>query len=296
MTDTATAIRSARPEDFARIWDIRHENDIEGLIDPPAQGPIPPYLPHLFNRGKLLVAERAGQVLAYAGATERSGIAYLNDVFVDPAMQSEKLGQALLQAILPESKAPKYVLASNDFRAIALYARFGMAPRWPNFDIENDSGALSFPPESPVELVPVDLEDVDLVAWDAEISGRSRPLDFRFWHEHEQGAAFWCRRNGQIVGYAVARFAASRTFNPEAAVIGPVGVRDPAHAAACVVAVTRWAASSAPYVKMAIPGPHPALVPLLASGLRIVYTQLYGSSAAGIVDPERYVGSGGDLF
>ncbi len=296
MNNASLLIRSALRDDLQRIWDIRYLNDIDGQINPPAQGPIPPYLPHLFNHGKLLVAERAGQVLAYAGATERSGITYLNDVFVDPAMQSEKLGQALLRAILPESDAPKYVLASTDFRAIALYARFGMAPRWPNFDIENTSSVLSFSFEPSLELVPVSLDDVNLVAWDAEISGRSRPLDFHFWREKEQGAAFWCRRDGQIVGYAVARFAASRTFNPEAAVIGPVGVRDPAHAAACVVAVTRWAASRAPYVKMAIPGPHPALVPLLASGLRIVYTQLYGSSAAGIVDPERYVGSGGDLF
>ena len=116
----------------------------------------PPYLAHLLETADLRVAERDGRVAAYAAAITRAGVVYLNDLFVDPNAQSAKLGQELLQAILPSGDEPRCVLASTDFRAIALYARFGMTPRWPNIDLEADAASLSFPVDQRIELIAAD--------------------------------------------------------------------------------------------------------------------------------------------
>jgi GNAT superfamily N-acetyltransferase len=289
-------VRLARIDDLSRIWDIRFRNDVAGEANPPIQGPTPAYLSHLLETADICVAERDGMVVAYAAASERGGIIYLNDLFVDPCAQSGKLGNALLQAVLPNDGAPRCVLASTDFRAIALYTRFGMAPLWPNIELEAASSAISLDVDASVDLIEADAADPELVAWDAAIGGRSRAVDIRFWQECEQGVFFWCRSAGRTIGYAAALFAAARNWHPEAVVIGPVGARDPLDAARCLFAIVEWAARRAPFVQVAVPGPHPGLVGLLKGGMRIGYVETYGATDDRIVDPARYVGSGGDLF
>jgi GNAT superfamily N-acetyltransferase len=291
-----TIIRRARFEDLERIWDIRFANDIAGVSNPPRQGPRPAYLVHLLETGDLRVAERGGEVEAYAAASRRAGVVYLGDLFVDPSAQSAKLGQKLLQAILPSGEEPRCVFASTDFRALALYVRFGMPPRWPNIELEADAGSLSFQLDERIELLSADAADPDFIAYDAAVCGRNRPEDVRYWCEREQSVLFWCRAAGRVVGYGVVRFAAARVWYPEAVVVGPVGVYEARHAAACLVAVTKWAADRAPFVQMSVPGPHPGFPKLLAGGMKIVYVETYAASDDRIVDPARYASSGGDLF
>ena len=47
---------------------------------------------------------------------------------------------------------------------------------------------------------------------------------------------------------------------------------------------------------MAVPGPHPALGTLLTAGFRITGVETYCAYRPELIDPARYLGSGGDLF
>ena len=99
-------IRPAAVTDLDRIWDIRFANDFAGQTPVPDQGLAPAYLAHLLAHGTLLVAERDDRIVGYAGLLDRGGVAYLTDLFVDPACQSATVGQRLLERILPRSRPP----------------------------------------------------------------------------------------------------------------------------------------------------------------------------------------------
>jgi len=296
VTASEITIRPASAADLARIWDIRFRNDIRGEANPPEQGPIPPYLGHLLETADVRVAERGGSTIGYVAITERSGFFYLNDLFVDPESQSASAGKTLLRAVLPATDRPLCVMASSDHRAVALYTRFGMTPRWPSIDLEAASAELRFPAASDVELVEAEFGDPLLIDWDAEASGRRRDIDLRFWCEREGGRAFWCLKDGMVAGYGVVRFEAGRNWHPEAVLVGPIGVKDRADAASCLVAIAERASKDAPFVELIVVGPHPGLAPLLGAGFRIAYIGTYGANEHAVIDPARYVCSGGDLL
>ena len=70
-----------------------------------------------------------GAVIGYAGSIVRGQVAFLTDLFVRAAHQSNAIGQALLAAVMPQDGRMHCTTASTDPRAQALYARAGMAPR-----------------------------------------------------------------------------------------------------------------------------------------------------------------------
>ena len=296
MRTDETRVRRAETSDLQRIWNIRFRNDIDGAKDSPAQGPIPPFLPHLLATGDVRVAERDGELIGYASVAERSDVVYLTDLFVEPGRQSRGAGRRLLDAILLADAPRRCVLASNDFRALALYTRFGMPPLWPVIWLEVASEMVHFPEFTDVQLVEVGLESPDLVEIDALLSGRCRPVDLRYWEDREAGRAFLCMHRGQTVGYGVVRLGAGRNWHPEAASIGPVGVMNSVHAAGCLTSIASWAATQAPFLETLVPGPHPGLPSLLTAGFHIGYVGTYGAVSDRLVDPTRYIGSGGDLF
>jgi len=79
--------------------------------------------------------------------------------------------------------------------------------------------------------------------------------------------------------------------------VGPVGTPEAADAAACVAAAVRWVGARGVAVRVSVPGPHPALGPLLVLGLRIHGTDIFCSThAPSFADVRRYLPSGGDLF
>lgn len=63
-----------------------------------------------------------------------------------------------------------------------------------------------------------------------------------------------------------------------------------------VLAAVHWVRSRGAFIEIAVPGPHPALETLLTAGFNITYVETYCASTAALVDPTRYIGSGGDLF
>ena len=289
-------LRTATPADLEQVWDIRFANDVAGASTIPQRGTPPPYLAHLLAHGTLLIAERDGRVVGYAGRVDRGGVAYLTDLFVDLAHQSGAIGRSLLQRIFADDPPVRCTLASSDFRALALYTRAGMTPRWPNVLLRATAESQLSLPQARVELAPADGKDPELLFWDQACSGRLRPDDLLFFLTGERGQAFWFRRGNETVGYGIVRLGAGRLWYPEAVSIGPLGVGSAADAIDCVVAAVAWARERSASIELAVPGPQPALKPLLDAGFAIEYVETYCASDPVLVEPMRYVGSGGDLF
>jgi GNAT superfamily N-acetyltransferase len=289
-------LRLATPLDLEQVWDIRFANDVAGAMSVPERREPPPYLTHLLEHGTLLIATFEERIAGYAGRVDRGGVAYLTDLFVDPAHQSASVGRSLLRRIFADDPARRCTMASSDFRALALYTRAGMTPRWPNVLLRATAESRLDLVAVDVVMVPADVDDPELRFWDQASSGRLRPEDLQFFVRGERGKVSWFRRGTETVGYGIVRLGAGRLWYPDAATIGPVGIGSAEDAIACVVAAVTWARERSPDVELAVPGPHPALRPLLESGFAIEFVETYCASDPALVDPTRYVGSGGDLF
>ena len=289
-------VRRATESELPDIFDIFYQNEMHGVADPPPRGDVPPWLAHTLATGELLVAERAGVFLGFAGLTTRSGVAFLTDLFVRPDVQSGGVGRALLRAILPSDVAVICTLASSDPRALALYIRAGMVPQWPNYWLLGESEKLRFV-AGDVEVVEAAPDDRELLRWDRRIAGRYRPQDHRFWVREQGGVPLWFRRGGVVIGYGYARFNASIIWHAEALTFGPIGARSAGEARGCALAAVRWGRERASAVRVALPGPHPALRPLLDAGLRIADFDTFVSTAQEpFFDPQSYLSTGGETF
>jgi len=289
-------IRAATERDMPGMFEIFYLNEMRGVVDPPPRGAVPAWVGHVLATGDVLVAERGDELLGFAGLTTRSDIAFLTDLFVRPGAQSAGIGRALLRAILPTGGRIACTMASSDPRALALYIRAGMVPQWPNFWLIGESSVLRLPEDS-VEVVAAEPEDAELLRWDRAIAGRERPQDHRFWVAGQAGIPLWFRRDGQAVGYGYSRAAASLPWQREALTLGPIGAQMPDDALACALAAVRWGRERASLLRLAVPGPHPALRPLLDAGFRIADFDTFASTAnASFFDPRCYLSTGGETF
>lgn len=244
----APIIRTATVADLPAIHDIFYRNEVVGHADPPPPGPLPAWLRHTLATGTLLVAELAGVPIGYAGLTIRDRVAFLTDLFVQPAHQSRGIGGALLRAILPPGDLTRCTLASSDPRALSRYIRAGMRPRWQNFWLLAESATLRLPPGD-VRVAAADPADPDLLAWDRRFSGRDRPNDHRFWREQQGGIPLWLVRGDQRLGYAYIRFADGPIWHPHAATIGPVGTLADVGSEA-LLSLVQWSRERSPLVQI----------------------------------------------
>lgn len=211
----------------------------------------------------------------------------------------------LLQATLPQDDLIHCTIGSSDPRALALYMRAGMRPQWPYIELVLEKPAHKWYSTSPrtspttpnVQIIEADPDDPALVRWDAQISGRLRPVDHHHWVHEQRALPLWFQLGGQTIGYGYGRLRNEMFWYPYACTLGPIGVSTPENATACVLAATDWALRRTPAVLLEVAGPHPCLAPLLARGFHIVGVETFLSSAeTPFFDPQCYVPSGGDLF
>ena len=300
-------IRPAREEDLPAALAVWYADEVRGEPDLPPLSGVPAVLGHIWRTGTMYVAEREGRIVAFAAAVTRDRpgrdaetpdrVAFLTDLFVHPDEQSSHLGTKLLQRAMPAEDGIRCTASSDDPRALSLYIRAGMQPQWPNFSLRAISTQLHALPPLDVAVDEARPDDGELVRWDAEIGGRHRPVDHAFWAGAERGVPMWLRRGKETIGYAYARLGAGTLRYPDACYIGPVGARTPDQAQDCVLAAVTWARRHAPVVLLDVPGPHPALAPLLDARFRITYFDTFVSTAdPPFFDARCYVGSGGSLF
>jgi GNAT superfamily N-acetyltransferase len=230
------------------------------------------YARHLLTAGRLAVAEVSGHVVGY-GASRRVGDAdMLCDLFIHPEHRGVGVGRALLASVW--SDAPhRQTFSSLHPAALPLYVGAGLTPRWPLFYLAGDTDRLR-----PVAGTQVSRVDVGAAASAEEaLTGHNRLDDYRYWASRPSGQCVVVTAEGAVVGVGVTGgggdgFGVSHLYTP-------TGDED------AVVAVLAQLGRRA---MVTVPGPHPALPRLLESGWRIEYSDIYVSTDASLVDPERW--------
>lgn len=292
-----TIFRPAHETDLRAVYEVFYQNEVLDSPLPPSPGDVPSYLRHVLQTGTMYVAEQDEKVLAFAGAITRGNITFLTDLFVWPVHQSGQLGKTLLHSVLPQDDQVHCTMSSSDPRALALYIRAGMRPQWPHFALRLEKPTHEMPLTPSMEIIEADPGDPALVHWDAQVSGRPRPVDHLYWVREQGAVPLWFRRQGQNVGYGYIRLGAGTLWDPQACTLGPIGASTPEDATACVLAAVNWALQQAEVLHIDVPGPHPCLATLLERGFRITYVDTFVSTAGTpFFDARCYIASGGDLL
>ncbi|MGC9332938.1 MAG: GNAT family N-acetyltransferase, partial [Anaerolineae bacterium] len=279
-------IRPATPADLAQVGDIWYRAEVEDSPDLRPQGDVPGIFRHELETGKMYVAQAGSRIVGYTALITRGAIGYLAELYVRDDEQSSGVGQALLARALAyqacgdsaRSAVACCTLSSSDPRALALYIRAGMQPRWPHFLLhaaapQVTGSSLEEALATGIDVVPARPGDPELVRWDAEVGGRLRPEDHVYWVTEAAATPLWFVREGEAVGYGYvqARNHEVALLYPEALSLGPIGARGATLALECTLAAVAWAAEWAPALALGVPAAHPSLPVLLEAGFRIMY-------------------------
>ncbi|MFB9839615.1 GNAT family N-acetyltransferase [Actinoallomurus acaciae] len=249
-------VRSATDGDLRAIAKIALANDDDDGADPG-------YVAHLRAHGRFLVAESGGTAVGYSAARQLGGLTQLCDLFVDPARHGGGTGRRLLDAVF-DAGGERSTFASRDPRAMSLYVRYGMVPRWPLLYLEG-------PPLAgiPAERVPADVA----AAAEQELNGRDRSVDYAFWTATPGATGLIVRAGGEVAAAGVA--GPDHLFH-----LVTADGADPAatlRAALATFTVAR--------VDLCLPGPHPALPLLLDARWRIEDADQHMSSRPDLISP-----------
>jgi GNAT superfamily N-acetyltransferase len=277
-------IRAATPDDVPAIRTIlaAHGNDGPVVV----ADVVGPYVAHLLTRGRARVATIDGAVVGFGAAVDTGACIHLADLFIDPARLGQGIGRPLLAAVLDGATA-RTTFASEDERALPIYVRAGMRPLWASLYVQGGPAAL---PATGGALVADDASAVELAALEKRWTGHDRSADHAYWAKMPSVDPFVIREGGvpAAFGYARARQAATIRVL-DRLVVQPDG--DPV---ATVIVALRRAAQGGP-VLVCVPGPHPVLRPLLEAGMRVVDTDQFLASDAGLVDATRLIPNPGML-
>jgi hypothetical protein len=210
-------------------------------------------------------------------------------MFVRSRWRSAGIGRALLEALTPPPAGAYCTAGSTDPRAQALYIRSGMRPTWPSIHLAAPSSRLRLP-ASTVEAIQAPRLDPEFLRWDQRISRQERPADLAALGATLPAVPLWFTRAGKTIGYGYVQTSSEVVLAaPETFAIGPLGASTPGDALAATLAAFAWARDRSPRVRIALPGPHPAVGPLLEAGCRIAYVETFMSSShEPLFDPELY--------
>jgi GNAT superfamily N-acetyltransferase len=208
---SAIQIRRATPADAAACGRICYEAfakiNREHGFDPdmPSAEMATGLLTLLFSRSEFysVVAERDGRIVGSNCLDERSVIAGIGPLTIDPAAQNRGVGRSLMQAVLDrvaERRLPGVRLVQGAFhsRSLSLYTKLG-------FDVREPLSVLSGPPmHAKVEGATVrraGTRDIDPASRICEmVHGVSRAGELR--DGVREGTALVVERQGRITGYA----------------------------------------------------------------------------------------------
>jgi len=290
-------IRRATEADLPAIYEIWYANEVGGDRNPPPRG-SDMLLRHELGGAEIYVAALGDRVAGFAAAVVRDRVVFLSECFVGAPFQSRGVGRALVRRLLAPDGRVRCTLSSRDPRALSLYIRAGLRPRWPHFCLLADTARLADLPAGTAEVAVAGQGDADLVEWDAAIAGRRRPADHVYWRERVAAVPLWFVRAGQPIGYGYFQLRTPEDlWYPDGATIGPIGARNSADALECVLAAVRWARPRATTLRIGVPGPHLALAPLLGAGFQITYVEMFVSSAdRPFVDAACYIPASSTLF
>ena len=262
-------IRPAGDGDLPAIARIAAANDEQG----PGTGSDPRYVAHLRRHGRFLVADAGGAVAGYC-ATRQLGVAtMLCDLFVDPARQGAGLGGRLLGAIFEGNAdcAARFTFASRDPRAMPLYVRHRMIPRWPLLYLSGPAGLGRGPARLAWQKVPA----ADAATAELHLTGMDRAADYAYW-AGLSGSTGLIVQDGETVAAAGVSWPGRLVHLVSAADCDPAATL-----------ATALSALGTGRVRLCLPAPHPALPLLLAARWRIDDLDQHMSTADGLLHPSH---------
>jgi GNAT superfamily N-acetyltransferase len=266
----AIRLRSATERDLDELRALENADALEAW---PFR---PDFLDHELEHGRMILAED-DDIVGFAGAFVRHGMAYLADAFVRRDRLGEGIGRAVVSAVLDDHPV-RLTHASSDPRAMPLYARLGMRPLTPLLYVVGKDPRVR---GSAAEMEPTPLSP-ELVQLDARSSGRVREKDLAFLAKTPGGELYV---DADRRGYGAVRFVGTDAY------LGPIGAATEADMARTTVGLIRRAVERAERVHLALYGPHPALAALLDAGFRIADLDTFMASANDLFDPAAYAPS-----
>jgi GNAT superfamily N-acetyltransferase len=278
MATSGVKIRPATADDVAAIRALlaSHGNDGPIVIG----DTVGPYLRHLFDHGRSLVSIAAGEVVGFAAALDTGRGWHLADLFVRLDRLGQGIGRPLLDAVLAGA-ADRTTFASDDPRALPLYVRAGMTPRWPSLYVEGavaslpaSVGTLRTEPASPERIA--DLEH----AW----TGQDRRIDHEFLASQLDADSFVVLDDGEVVGAGHARARQASVLRA----LDRFLVHPDADPVSVTMAAIRRAGRSGGTL-ICVQGPSPVLRPLLDLGFRIPDRDTYMATDPDLFDPARLI-------
>ena len=150
-----------------------------------------------------LVADRGGEVLGSAFVDERTAIAGIGPVTIDPAAQDVGVGRALMEAVLQrecdrDAVGVRLVQTAYHYRSLALYTKLGFVVREPLSVLQGTPPALSVPGLGVRRAREHDLAACNELC--ARVHGHHRGGELR--DAIAAGTAHVVERPGGICGYA----------------------------------------------------------------------------------------------
>jgi len=155
---TRVAVRDARPEDAEVCGRIFYDafESIAGRHNFPVEPASPEFTRFVVGRmlgteGYVgLVAELDGETVGSLFVDDRTQIAGIGPVTVDPAAQDDGVGRALMEAALDHERergaaGVRLVQTAYHYRSFALYAKLGFAIREPLSVVQGAPPAVSSP-------------------------------------------------------------------------------------------------------------------------------------------------------
>ena len=283
-------LRRAGEDDLPGVWEILHTIEYGRSTPMSPAGDPPSNLRHELTTGTMWVAETGGALVGYAALIVRGGVGFIAELFVRRESQSARIGGALLAKLLEAASPTFCTMSSGDPRALSLYIRAGLQPRWPHFQLIGSPEHLPRPgPE--VEVWDVEEKDETIIGWDAEISGRARAQEHAYWRS-THAVPLWVCGKERTVGYGYVHRTPATAGAAAGVLLGPIGARSAADAAASLDAILRWSRPFGHVVHVGIPGPHPSLPVLLRAGFRLKFIETYCcSNATDLFDPRTYIPS-----
>jgi GNAT superfamily N-acetyltransferase len=268
-------VRPVQDHDLPQVAKVALANGEQGR----GSGSDSRYVGHLSRHGRFLVAELDGLVVGYGATRPVGDTTMLCDLFIDPARQGSGIGRRLLDQVL-DGCTEIFTFSSRNPRAMPLYVRYGLVPRWPLLYL----AAAAVPPDPPASSasprVAVHAVSAGRAAdAERELTGIDREPDHAFWATMPGATGLIALLDGEPVAAGAGENVAG------AGVLRHLAVAPGTDAVTATVAAL--AGLGATSVRACLPGPHPALRGLLTGGWRIEEYDHHMSTRDGLIDPRQ---------
>ena len=206
-------LRPGRPEDAAACGQICYDAFTSIAArhsfpkDFPSADVAAGFLAELLSHPRFysVIAEIEGRIVGSNFLDERSAIAGVGPITVDPGVQDGGIGRMLMNAVLERAAEQKFagvrlVQAGYHTRSLALYARLGFQARKTLACLQGAPLEVSMPGRGVRQAAPADLEACNRIC--RAVHGHDRAHDVE--DAIRAGTASVVEFAGQITGYATA--------------------------------------------------------------------------------------------